>query len=88
MDIMSALVMTTNKFISPTHGTLVCNKPFLLFDAEFAMGPHWELFANRTLIAANKARIEIKSPPWNPEVPLVVLVASSGDLSPCEFKLD
>jgi hypothetical protein len=84
----SALVLETNQIITPVHGTLTCNRPFSLLDAEFAMGPHWTLSASKTVIAPNKARLEIETPAWNPGTPLVFLVFSAGDLSPCDFKLD
>jgi hypothetical protein len=88
MNNMSALVISTNKVITPVHGTLTCNRPFTLFDIEFAMGPHWTMSGSKSLIGPNKARVEIESPAWNPDVSLVAMVASAGDLSPCEFKLD
>jgi hypothetical protein len=84
----SALVMQTNRLISPVHGTLTCNRQFTFVDAVYAMGPQWEITAAKNMIGPNKARIEIESPAWNPETPLVVLIVSTGDLSPCEFKLD
>jgi hypothetical protein len=84
----SALVVETNRTISPVHGTLTCNRPFALVDAEYAMGPHWTMTAAKKLTGPNKARLEIESPAWNPGTPLVFLVISAGDLSPCEFKMD
>ena len=85
---LSALVINTNKIISPVHATLICSQPFTLMGAEFAMGPHWTMSAKRAVIAENKARFEIESPAWNPGIAFVVLVASQGDLSPCDLKLD
>jgi hypothetical protein len=87
MDRLSALAITTNKTVIPIHGTLTCGRPFALFDAQFVMGPHWTISAEKSLIAPNKARSEIESPAWNPSVALVLRVASAGDLSPCELKL-
>jgi hypothetical protein len=84
----SALVMETNQIVTPTHGTLKCSAPFMFVDVDFAMGPHFSTYEKKQMIGPDKARIEIESPAWSPGTPLVALVVSKGDLSPCEFVVD
>jgi hypothetical protein len=38
--------------------------------------------------ADKKSAIGHESPAWNPTIPLVAVVATPGDLSPCEFVID
>jgi hypothetical protein len=68
---LSALVIETNRVVTPVHGTLTCSKTFSLLGADFAMGTHWVMFAKKEMPGFNKARIEIESPAWNPTIPLV-----------------
>jgi hypothetical protein len=86
--VLVVMDISTNKPVSPLHGTLKCRGKYAFVDAALAAGNHLEITSKKGMISDTEARIQIESPAWSPTTPLVVAVTAAEDLEPCELRLD
>ena len=87
---VAAVILLVNRTIS-IRGDLQCDLPFTVAEWRPMQPPHEQIFTSSGIstqnLAPNRVHLIMQSPPWEPGVPILVLIVSKEAVSDCEFRL-